>query len=120
MRKIADQLFRGARIGFVSMLVKKHEADQLDRGGRAKQIGNSANGDLRGGMYRISESPGGDGREAYAGTSVAIGLFQSVAIAAFQDLGLVAVAALPYRSNGVDHVVRFQARSGGGNGLAWG
>src|SRR6185437_13138707 len=64
------------------------------------------------------EGSRGDGREAYAAAVQPVGFLHAMAIAALQDLWLVALAALPDRTHCVDHISDFQIAAGSAHRLS--
>src|SRR5262249_28305749 len=71
-------------------------------------------------MYRISECSGRDRREAHADAGPEVGFFHGIAVAAFQDLRLIDVAALPDRPDRMNHVACLQLRSRRSYGMSRG
>src|SRR4051794_13604242 len=100
MREGFGQVLCGLLVNGMGMRVKQHKTDQFQQGLLMKVISHAAQSDLRRFRYRVSKSAGRDGRKTYSLTAKTAGFLNAVAVAAFKDLRLIFVAALPDRSNG--------------------
>jgi hypothetical protein len=83
-----------------------------------KVISHAAQSNLRRFRNRVSKGAGRDGRKTYLLTAKAGSFFNAIAVAAFQYLRLIFLAALPDWPNGMDDITNFEIAGSRGHGMA--